>query len=244
MKKCLNCQEEVSEKFCPNCGQSIKTEKISNKSIFVEIPFSIINIDSGFGYSLVEILFRPVQTAKNYIAGKQIKHFRPLSFLLVITSIVYLLSKLFTEPADLDTITLFQNNEFGKKFADFFINTPQLAVLSTIPFAALGQFLAFIRTKDSFAKHFYYVIYIQSFIGIITFLPSIFFGQNPYYIVSSFAFTFISIIGCYVSIYKGQNKSFLTILRCILGMIYSVIILMIIVIVLLIVLITFLKLVE
>ena len=244
MKKCLNCQEEVSEKFCPNCGQSIKTEKISNKSIFVDIPFSIINIDSGFGYSLVEITKRPIQTAKDYINGKKINQFRPLSFLLVITSLAYLLSQIFTDPADLDTIEQFKNNGLGKRVTDFLLNTPQIIVLLTIPFAALGQFLAFKKYKDSFAKHFYYVIFIQSFISIITFIPSVFLSQNIYYIIISYTFTLISIFGCYVSIYKNQVKGIITILRCLLGIFYSLLVLFFLFVIAMIIIIVIAKMIE
>jgi hypothetical protein len=114
--------------------------------------------------------------------------------------------------------------EFGKKFTDFFINYPQIIVLISIPFAAIGQYFAHIRTKDSFAKHFYYVIYIQSFIGIVAFIPAIFLNHYMYYILISLVFTFITIIWLYVVIYKGDQNRFVSALRCLVGMFYSVIV--------------------
>ena len=71
MKNCLNCNHHVTGNYCPNCGQSITTKKINNRSIFVDIPFSIVSIDNGFGYSLVNIVKSPVKTAKDYIGGKK-----------------------------------------------------------------------------------------------------------------------------------------------------------------------------
>jgi hypothetical protein len=95
----------------------------------------------------------------------------------------------------------------------------------TIPFAAIGQFLSFLKKKGSFAHHFYYVIFIQSFISVITFIPGIVWGQSNYYTLISILFSGIVILASYVMIFKNEVKWYFTLFRCFIGMLFTVAIL-------------------
>ncbi|WP_177189785.1 DUF3667 domain-containing protein [Hymenobacter actinosclerus] len=57
-----------------------------------DIPHSIWHIDKGILYTLKTMIFRPGHTIREYLAGKRIDHFRPLSLLLIITSTLALLT--------------------------------------------------------------------------------------------------------------------------------------------------------
>lgn len=219
MPKCLNCSHDVLENYCPHCGQSIKTRKIDNKTIFVDVPFSLINIDSGFGFTFMQVLMRPVETAKKYIAGKKMNHFRPVSFLLVLTSFSYLISRLLPSNEIPEAI---DKNGIDMNFAARLVTEfPQLVVLLSLPVLAFGQFVAFRNRKESFAVHFYYITYLQAFLTIVTFIPNIFLSTNIYYSIASIFFSSLAIILFYVFAYKNEQRIIVSVLRSILGLIYT-----------------------
>jgi len=221
MPKCLNCNAKVESNYCPECGQSIKTRKVDNKTIFVDVPFSIINIDTGFGYTLMQVLKRPVQTAKDYIDGKKMNHFRPVSFLLVLTSLSYLINKLIPRE---EVKMVHLDSQKGEKITKFLTETPQLIVLMSLPVLALSMYTAFRKRKESFAAHFYYITYMQSFIAIITFIPNLIFGNNMYYAAATLLLGVIANIVYYVFVYKDDYKIHTSILRGILAQIYTLLI--------------------
>ncbi|SET54830.1 Protein of unknown function [Hymenobacter actinosclerus] len=90
---CLNCGHTVPDRFCGRCGQDAHhTHRLTMADMLHDIPHSIWHIDKGILYTLKTMIFRPGHTIREYLAGKRIDHFRPLSLLLIITSTLALLT--------------------------------------------------------------------------------------------------------------------------------------------------------
>ena len=91
--ECLNCGHAVPDRFCGRCGQDAHhTHRLTMADMLHDIPHSIWHVDKGILYTLKTMIFRPGPTIREYLAGKRVDHFRPLSLLLIVTSFYALLS--------------------------------------------------------------------------------------------------------------------------------------------------------
>src|SRR5689334_20385034 len=91
---CKNCHFQYEGKFCPDCGQKADTERITYHSLAHEIPHSILHIDKGIFFTMKELFIRPAATLKEYMAGRRVKHFKPLAYVLILTAFSTFISHL------------------------------------------------------------------------------------------------------------------------------------------------------
>ncbi len=87
---CKNCNEIIVENFCGNCGQ--KTYKrIDKKYIWDEIQYTLLHTNKGFLYSVKNILKNPGKTAREFINGDRVNHYKPilLAFALIISITIF-----------------------------------------------------------------------------------------------------------------------------------------------------------
>ena len=66
-----NCTSEVTQNFCPNCGQASQLQKIDRKYILNEIQ-QLFNFEKGFFYTAKELLIRPGTSVKEYINSREL----------------------------------------------------------------------------------------------------------------------------------------------------------------------------
>ena len=90
MTTCKNCVFEFEEKFCPQCGQKAKTKRITTKTVWEEVRRSMIHYDSGFFFTMLQLLRRPGHAIREYLEGKRTMHFKPVKFMLLIVISVLL----------------------------------------------------------------------------------------------------------------------------------------------------------
>ncbi|MEL7269665.1 MAG: DUF3667 domain-containing protein [Bacteroidota bacterium] len=91
--ECLNCGHplDMSDKFCPNCGQANSTKKLVLKDFFDEFFHNLINYDSKLLKTLYSLLIKPGTITKDYIAGKRMSYTNPFRFLLSLAFLYFLL---------------------------------------------------------------------------------------------------------------------------------------------------------
>ncbi|MEL6976242.1 MAG: DUF3667 domain-containing protein, partial [Bacteroidota bacterium] len=82
--ECLNCGHplDMSDKFCPNCGQANSTKRLVLKDFFDEFFHNLINYDSKLLKTLYTLLIKPGTITRDYIAGKRMSYTNPFRFLL------------------------------------------------------------------------------------------------------------------------------------------------------------------
>jgi len=100
---CKNCGNEVSGKFCSNCGQPANTHRLNMHFVWHDLQHGLFHFDKGVLYTARELLTRPGHTIREFLEGKRIRHFQPLSFVIVLATVYgllyhYLIFSRFTTP--------------------------------------------------------------------------------------------------------------------------------------------------
>ncbi len=90
---CLNCEHplDISEKFCPNCGQQNSTKKLSFNDFFLEFLGGIFSYDSRMRRTLSTLIFRPGKISRDYINGMRTRYANPFRFFLSISIIFFII---------------------------------------------------------------------------------------------------------------------------------------------------------
>ena len=89
---CKNCDRPLVEdfSFCPSCGQRTDIQRLRMREILADFWSHITDIDKGFFTLLRDLVIRPGSVAREYIVGKRKKHFGPLSFYLIVGTLLIL----------------------------------------------------------------------------------------------------------------------------------------------------------
>lgn len=88
---CKNCNTELNGKFCSNCGQKAKLEKINGHYIKHEIEH-VLHLEKGFFYTIKELVIRPGKSVREYLTENRSRLVKPIIFIIV-TSLIYSLVK-------------------------------------------------------------------------------------------------------------------------------------------------------
>ena len=91
---CKNCGEVILGKYCGNCGQASKVEKITLATLSRDFSEDILQVNKGFFYTVVELFTRPGHSIREYLDGKRKIHYRPITYLVVLSTIYFLVAKL------------------------------------------------------------------------------------------------------------------------------------------------------
>lgn len=97
---CKNCGTTYAGNFCNRCGQSRDTPRFRLRNAVKNALGGLSNIDTGFGHTLVELLYRPGYMINDFLAGKRVPYFRPFQTLFVLAAI-YILAVQLIDPAAL-----------------------------------------------------------------------------------------------------------------------------------------------
>lgn len=89
MTTCKNCGNELNAKYCAQCGQEAKAKRIDSHYISHEIQH-LLHLEKGAFYTAKELMLKPGQTIRDYIAGSRSRHVKPIPF-LIFTSLIYTL---------------------------------------------------------------------------------------------------------------------------------------------------------
>ncbi len=166
--KCKNCENEVDGNFCTNCGQNTRVDKLNLPNFLVEISDSIFQLNRGLLYTIKKLFYSPGHTIREFLDGKRKEYFKPLAFVLVLSTVYYLVSQLTESNTILDDFFLGSSNaaedkgEYKKPSAllDWTSNNYAYTTLLLIPFFSLATFIAFIGLGRNYLEH----IVINSFI--------------------------------------------------------------------------------
>ncbi|MFK5856745.1 MAG: DUF3667 domain-containing protein [Bacteroidota bacterium] len=84
---CKNCNTEIKQNYCPNCGQATKIKRIDGKYIAYEIG-EVFNFERGILFTIKELLIRPGENIRNFISENRRRLVKPIIFIIV-TSLIY-----------------------------------------------------------------------------------------------------------------------------------------------------------
>ena len=160
---CKNCSHKFKDKFCGFCGQSANTYRMDMHSMWHDIQHGILHIDKGFFYTIYQLFSQPGHTIREFLEGKRIKHFKPISLVFILAGVYALLYHYF----DIDITT--QNEGKNRELTNFFniINKwseehYSLDTLLKLPFLALSIFTAFKKMGYNYVETFIIASYITA----------------------------------------------------------------------------------
>ena len=90
--RCLNCEHplDLSDKYCPACGQLNSTKRLSFDDFFYEFLSGFYAYDSQLRRSLRVMLFSPGKLTKEYVQGKRASYVNPFKFYLTVTILFFI----------------------------------------------------------------------------------------------------------------------------------------------------------
>jgi len=99
--RCLNCDHslDISDKYCPECGQLNSTKKLSFDDFFYEFFAGVFAYDSKIRNTVKVLLFSPGKLTEDYKDGKRVRYANPFKFYLSV-SIIFFIIYSFTNSFD------------------------------------------------------------------------------------------------------------------------------------------------
>lgn len=197
-EQCLNCSETITANFCSNCGQK-KFKRIDKKYIWDELQYTVFHTNKGFLYSLKRLIKNPGKTAREYINGNRVNHYKPILLLFLLSGISAFLSyKVLNFNKVLGAYFAAQkmNTGFMNDFMSAISSYNALFMLLLVPLFALTTKIAFRSWGHNYYEHLVMNTYILSFFTILNVLllypvmffykhqPSTFFSLTQYIFIA------------------------------------------------------------
>ncbi|WP_167606873.1 DUF3667 domain-containing protein [Maribellus sediminis] len=208
---CKNCDNEFDGQFCNNCGQNASLHKINLKYLWFDLTQGLLNFDTGFFYTVKQLLSRPGHTAREFIEGKRVAHFRPVSFLIVITTIEALLFH-FTGFKN-EVATFDPNSEFATQLeamSEWMDQHQSIIILASLPFYAFWTRLFFRRQNYNYAELLILNIFVAAQRIVVGFLIfPVFYILNleyNFYTDSTVIISFVLIAWIYAQFFKQVRR--------------------------------------
>jgi Protein of unknown function (DUF3667) len=188
---CKNCNHTFQGNFCSNCGQKATTHDIDFKFIVHEVPHSALHLNKGIFFTIKEMSTRPGKTIKEYIDGKRVNHFPPLTYLLILTS-TFIFIKSLQFAFGYREIAVKRTSEF-----DQFLDKNILFVfLLLVPFYALIYKLFHLKFRFNYWQLLVAQTFVIGHVIFIMLIPQILFFFFPetrnflkgYFLLATIAF--------------------------------------------------------
>lgn len=90
---CQNCEKLLSGNFCSNCGQKSSVSEITLSNLLNEFTESVFQFNSGFPFTVKELFKRPGKSIKDFLNGKKKNHFKPIGYVLLLSTVNFLITK-------------------------------------------------------------------------------------------------------------------------------------------------------
>ena len=212
---CSNCNAVIDGNFCSSCGQK-KYNRIDKKYIWDEIQYTLLHANKGLLYSVKSIIKNPGKTAREFVEGKRIKHYKPILLVFLLSGISAFISFKLVGFKELIQEVYSQKgmySDFMGEALSFFASYSSFTMLCLIPVFAIFSRIAFRKWGHNYYEHVVMNAYIISFyalIEIIVLYPLMYFAKNNIGIIEilhflSFIVIPISLVWFYKGFYKGRK---------------------------------------
>ncbi|MBA9072437.1 hypothetical protein GGR22_000563 [Flavobacterium gossypii] len=183
---CLNCNHLITENFCTYCGQK-KYKRIDRKYLTDEVQYMVIHTNKGFFYSLKNIIKAPGKTARDFIDGNRVNHYKPLLMAFVLSGISAFIS---FKIIDMNSVMeRYFATHTEQKIAASWMNDltsvmssySSALMLLLIPIISIVTFLVFRKWGQNYYEHIIMNSYIQilyTIISIVLLSPIMYFLKD------------------------------------------------------------------
>ncbi|MFN8277200.1 MAG: DUF3667 domain-containing protein [Chitinophagales bacterium] len=169
---CKNCQSPVNGNYCAQCGQAADTHDINAHFLWHDIQHGLFHFDSGIFYTLKELMIRPGNAIREFIEGKRVRHFKPISFLVIIAGLYGFLAHWQHVGSHVELAVGDGQKTVSqvKQVMEWLINHYAFLMLLLLPFSAFGTYRAFYASGYNYAKHLVINAYMQGWHIVIKIL--------------------------------------------------------------------------
>ncbi len=182
-ENCKNCSQPIVASFCEKCGQK-KYKRIDRKYLSDEFQYTFLHLNKGFLFSIKNILKNPGKTARQFIEGNRVNHYKPILLVFVLSGIstfisfkILHLKKIMSESFAEQRI----NSAFMADFSEFLSNYNSLIMLALVPLFALTTKIAFRKWGHNYFEHVVmnaYIVATYTLLSIIFIFPVMYFFRD------------------------------------------------------------------
>ncbi len=197
---CLNCGTEIHVNFCSNCGQK-KYKRIDRKYIWDELQYTTVHMNKGFLYSIKNIIKNPGKTARIFVDGNRVNHYKPIALAFLLSGISAFVAFKFiglNELMEAYQDQRVRNMEINKSINSFNQSYNAFLVLLLIPFFAMFTRLSFKSWGHNFYEHVVMNAYIISYYTLLNLMiayPLMYiFKDNPNAVMTITTFSMLSFL--------------------------------------------------
>ena len=153
---CKNCHQTYKGHYCSNCGQTAETHPINLHFLWHDIQHGLFHFDNGIPYTAKQLFTRPGHSIREFIEGKRIKHFKPLSLVMVLaTAYVALIHLLHIELIVKTNIPVDPSVHIDPvKIAEWMQSHFAWITIAFIPIHTIGTVIAFRKQDYNFFEYF------------------------------------------------------------------------------------------
>jgi hypothetical protein len=178
---CKNCQQVYTGNYCNNCGQNTETHKINGHFLWHDIQHGLFHFDQGILFSLKELFTRPGDTVREFIEGKRVRHFKPLSLVVLLATFYGFLFHYF----NIHYLANDSNDALDYENLNEWITTHfSWVTIATIPLYTIGTYIVFRNQGYNFFEFFVLNTFKASqrlFVQILTF-PILFYFNSTHHL--------------------------------------------------------------
>lgn len=91
---CLNCGKDYDGSYCPHCGQSHATHRITWGNFWRNFVMNGIGLQGTLPHTIIELFYRPGFLVRDYLAGKRQHYTNPFRMLLLTAAIFILFNSM------------------------------------------------------------------------------------------------------------------------------------------------------
>jgi Protein of unknown function (DUF3667). len=208
---CPNCNNPIIDNFCSNCGQR-KYKRIDRKYILEELQYVILHTNKGLFYSLKKIIKNPGKTAREFVDGNRVNHYKPILLVFLLSGIAAFLSFVVIDLHGIMKEIYSQKgtySDFMQDIFSLFSSFFSFIMLLFIPVLAFFTKIVFRKWGHNYYEHVIMNAYFISFFTVleILFYPVLYLFKDNIDIFMSISYIpNISIPFVLIWFYKGFYK--------------------------------------
>jgi hypothetical protein len=151
-----------------------------------DVQHGLFHFDSGILYTAKQLFIRPGHAIREFIEGKRVRYFKPLSFVVILATLYGVLFHNFHLNSLYISTTASSpgEKEYIDKVSEWIGTHYSWVTLLTLPFYALGSYLAFIKQGYNYTEHLVLNAFLagQKLIVHIAAFPLMYiYNETPYF---------------------------------------------------------------
>lgn len=213
---CKNCNAKLKGKFCSNCGQNIKVDKINFNYLIKELSNTIFQINHGLFFTIKKLFVSPGHSINEFLLGKRKNYFKPIAYVLLLATIYALIAKIIGGKTILDEALIGWNEAYKtsnsskeKEIAtlSWFIRNYAYTTLILLPFFSLASYIVFLESKYNYFEHIVLNLYITGQQALIYSFFLIIYSliENPYIELIQIIIGVGYVFWTYIQFFKKKN---------------------------------------